>query len=106
MAEVIISAGADADLERLVGFLLELEPAAALATFDRVLGGLAVLERYPLIGQPADQALRELFTEARLAMSRCMSSTRRTTGPWCLPCGPSAKSAIWIATKPVDRQSG
>lgn len=61
MAEVVLSEGADADLERLVDFLLELEPAAALAIFDLVGGGLAVLERYPLVGRPVADGLRELL---------------------------------------------
>lgn len=61
MAEVVLSEGADADLERLVDFILELGPAAALDTFDLVVGGLAVLERYPLIGRPVADGLRELL---------------------------------------------
>lgn len=60
MAEVIVSKGADADLERLVIFLREAEPAAALATYDLVLGGLEVLRTYPTIGRPVDDVLREL----------------------------------------------
>ncbi len=60
MAEVIVSKGADADLERLVIFLSEAEPAAALATYDLVLGALEVLQTYPTIGRPVDDVLREL----------------------------------------------
>ena len=60
MSEVIVSKGADADLERLVTFLREAEPAAALATYDLVLGGLEVLRTYPTIGRPVDDVLREL----------------------------------------------
>ncbi len=60
MAEVIVSRNADADLERLAAFLSDEEPAAALATYDLVLGGLEVLRTYPSIGRPVDQVLREL----------------------------------------------
>jgi plasmid stabilization system protein ParE len=60
VAEVIISKGADADLERLVIFLSEAEPAAAIATYDLVLGGLEVLRTYPTIGRPVDDVLKEL----------------------------------------------
>ena len=60
MAEVIVAKGADADLERRVTFLREAEPAAALATYDLVLGGLEVLRTYPTIGRPVDDVLREL----------------------------------------------
>ena len=60
MAEVIVSKGADADLQRLVKFLSEGEPAAALATYDHLLGALGVLRTYPSIGRPVDDVLREL----------------------------------------------
>jgi len=60
VAEVIVSKGADADLERLVKFLSEEEPAAALATYDHLLGALEVLRTYPSIGRPVDDVLREL----------------------------------------------
>ena len=60
MAEVVVSKGADADLERLVIFLTDAEPAAALATYALVLGALEVLQTYPTIGRPVDSILREL----------------------------------------------
>ncbi|MEO8143934.1 MAG: type II toxin-antitoxin system RelE/ParE family toxin [Betaproteobacteria bacterium] len=60
MAEVIVSRNADADLDRLVTFLRDGGPAAALATYDLVLGALEVLRTYPSIGRPVDQVLREL----------------------------------------------
>ena len=60
MAEVVVSRHADADLERFVEFLLGEEPAAALATYDLVLGALEVLRSYPSIGRPVDHLLREL----------------------------------------------
>ena len=60
MAEVIVSKNADADLDRLVTFLGNEEPAVALATYDLVLGALEVLRTYPSIGRPVDGVLREL----------------------------------------------
>lgn len=60
MAEVVVSPNADADIGRLVDFLIEQEPAAALATYDLVFGALAVLRTYPLIGRPVASGLREL----------------------------------------------
>lgn len=60
MAEVVVSRNADADLERLVAFLSDEEPAAALATYDLLLGALELLRTYPSIGRPVDDLLREL----------------------------------------------
>ncbi len=60
MAEVIVSENADADLDRLVEFLIEQEPVAALATYDLLLGALEVLRTYPSIGRPVDDGLWEL----------------------------------------------
>lgn len=60
MAEVIVSKNADADLDRLVAFLSDEQPASALATYDLLLGALEVLRTYPTIGRPVDDVLREL----------------------------------------------
>ncbi len=60
MAQVIYSPAAWADLERLPEFLLEDDPAAALATSDLVTGAIAVLAHHPLIGRPCAGDLREL----------------------------------------------
>ncbi len=60
MAEVIVSKSADADLSRLVEFLIREEPVAALQTYDLLLGALEVLRTYPSIGRPVDGILREL----------------------------------------------
>ena len=60
MAEVVVSKNAHADLDRLVAFLGDDEPAAALATYDLLLGGLEILRAYPTIGRPVDGVLREL----------------------------------------------
>lgn len=48
------------DLGRLTDFLLQDEPAAALATVDLITEAVQVLENHPLIGRPAEQGLREL----------------------------------------------
>ena len=60
MAAVIVTKNADADLDRLVTFLSDDEPAAALATYDLLLGALEVLRTYPSIGRPVGDVLREL----------------------------------------------
>jgi plasmid stabilization system protein ParE len=60
VAEVIVSKRADADLDRLVKFLGNEEPVAALETYDLLLGGLEILRDYPSIGRPVDSVLREL----------------------------------------------
>jgi len=60
VAEVVVTRHADADLSRLVDFLADEEPAAALATYDLVLGALELLRTYPSIGRPMDGILREL----------------------------------------------
>jgi len=60
VAEVIVSRSADADLSRLVDFLILEEPVAALRTYDLLLGALEVLRTYPSIGRPVDGILREL----------------------------------------------
>jgi plasmid stabilization system protein ParE len=60
VAEVVFTPNADADLARLVAFLAEEEPVAALKTYDLLLGGLEILRSYPSIGRPVDGVLREL----------------------------------------------
>lgn len=60
MARLIYSARALSDLERLTDFLLETDPAAALATADLIIQAVEILVDHPLIGRPAEQGLREL----------------------------------------------
>lgn len=64
MARLIYSEQALADLERLSDFLLEQDPAAALATLDLTLDltaeALAILRRHPYIGRQLDDDLYEL----------------------------------------------
>jgi plasmid stabilization system protein ParE len=60
LARLVVAEAARTDLERLVDFLAEHDPAAAEETASLVLDGLAVLERHPLMGRPAEEGLREL----------------------------------------------
>jgi plasmid stabilization system protein ParE len=60
VARLVFAAGAEADLDRLYRFLATEDPVAADAIADLVLEGVSVLERHPLIGRPAEEALREL----------------------------------------------
>lgn len=61
MVEISYSARALRDLERLVDFLLETEPAAAAGTVELILEGVELLRRHPLIGRPhAVDGTREL----------------------------------------------
>lgn len=57
---VLLSAHAEEDLGRIVGFLLATEPAMAAATGELVIDALEVLGRHPLIGRPAEEGFREL----------------------------------------------
>jgi plasmid stabilization system protein ParE len=49
-----------ADLGRLMNFLLDKEPLAALATVDLIAEAVEVLANHPLIGRTTEQDLREL----------------------------------------------
>lgn len=60
MARLIYSDQALADLERLVDFLAEQDPAAALLTIDLIEEALAILRRHPHVGREVDVDLREL----------------------------------------------
>ncbi len=60
MARLNLAAGAEADLDRLYGFLVASDPVAADAVADLILEGIAILERHPLIGRPAEEGKREL----------------------------------------------
>lgn len=60
MARVILDENAEQDLVRLVEFLLAEDPAAAGRINDLIRGALAMLERHPLIGRPAEDGLHEL----------------------------------------------
>ena len=60
MAHVVYTPAALEDLERLVDFLLEDDPAAAVATTELVAGALEMLGKHPLLGRVATTNLREL----------------------------------------------
>lgn len=60
MAHVIYAPAALDDLERTVDFLLESDEAAAFATTDLITSAIAMLEKHPLLGRVASDALREL----------------------------------------------
>lgn len=49
-----------ADLRRLTDFLIDADPIAAQDTIALINEAVAVLERHPLLGRPAEQGLREL----------------------------------------------
>ncbi|TMH81225.1 MAG: type II toxin-antitoxin system RelE/ParE family toxin [Betaproteobacteria bacterium] len=60
MASVSYAQPALADLERLCDLLAESDPHAASQTIDLVFEAVAILERHPLVGHPAEADLREL----------------------------------------------
>ena len=60
MASVLLSSRAFDDLDRLVDFLLEVDPASAAATSELILDALGILEAHPYMGRPAGGELREL----------------------------------------------
>ena len=60
MAQVIFSAEALADLERLAEFLAEQAPDSAPGMLERVIDAAAILENHPLVGRRAEGEFREL----------------------------------------------
>lgn len=60
MAQLIYSRRALSDFERLTNFLLDTEPAAALATVELISEAVGILANHPLVGRPAEDNLREL----------------------------------------------
>ncbi len=60
MSVVNFSERALHDLERIFDFLQQEAPEFALASGQLIVDATAVLQRHPLIGRPAPQALREL----------------------------------------------
>lgn len=57
---MIYTARALADLDRLTDFLVEADPGSAVQTVGLITEAMQVLANHPLIGRPAEQALREL----------------------------------------------
>jgi plasmid stabilization system protein ParE len=60
VARLALDAGAREDLERLAGFLLATDAAAAAETESLIFDALAILEDHPLIGRLVEGELREL----------------------------------------------
>lgn len=60
MARLIYTERALSDLERLVDFLLPVDPVAAEETVDLITEAVQILENHPFVGRPAEQGLREL----------------------------------------------
>lgn len=61
MARITYAPAAVLDLERLHDFLVGRDPEAALAAAEAIVEAVAVLERHPLIGRPAEAGMRELI---------------------------------------------
>jgi addiction module RelE/StbE family toxin len=60
MAKISYSGQALADLERISDFLSESGASAQLEALDLIEEAVNILTRHPLIGRPAEGALREL----------------------------------------------
>ena len=60
MAKIKILPSAEADLARLVNFLMSEDPAAALGTYDVIVSAIDMLALHPLIGRTTEHGYREL----------------------------------------------
>jgi plasmid stabilization system protein ParE len=60
VAQVVYSAEALADLERIIEFLLESSPQSAGAALAQIRSAVAILEAHARIGRRVDAHLREL----------------------------------------------
>lgn len=60
MPQVVYSRRALDDLERLFGFLLEEDPAAALDASAAIQSGVGILSHHPLVGRRITADLHEL----------------------------------------------
>lgn len=61
MARLIYTRRALADLERLVDFLFEDEPAVAIQTAELITEAVQILDNHPNVGRPAGDDIRELI---------------------------------------------
>lgn len=61
MAQVVYSARALSDLERLIGFLLEADVPFAKQAADHIIEAVGVLANHPFIGRSVEAGLRELI---------------------------------------------
>jgi addiction module RelE/StbE family toxin len=60
LAQLSYTAGALRDLDRLVDFLIDLEPTAATRTAELIAEAVEVLANHPLVGRRAEMSYREL----------------------------------------------
>lgn len=60
MARLIYTRRALTDLERLVDFLLNADPATAQDTGALIIEAVQILANHPLVGRPVEDELREL----------------------------------------------
>lgn len=60
MARLIYSPRAFNDLDRLVDFLIDADPAAAGETVELIAEAVSILKSHPLIGRPVEDGLRAL----------------------------------------------
>jgi addiction module RelE/StbE family toxin len=61
MPQVHFTEQALSDLERIFDFLAQHDPALSEYAADEIVDATAILQRHPLIGRPAQDALRELI---------------------------------------------
>ena len=60
MAQLIYTAAALADFDRLVDFLIDAEPSAAVEAARLIAEAIDLLANHPLVGRPVEKGLREL----------------------------------------------
>jgi plasmid stabilization system protein ParE len=60
VAQIIYSADAFTDFERIVDFLFESSPEQAAEALHKIRSAIAILDAHPLIGRRVDAHIREL----------------------------------------------
>jgi plasmid stabilization system protein ParE len=60
MTRLVYTRRALTDMERMVDFLLENDPALAVQTFDLIESAMSILTKHPLVGRPVEHDLHEL----------------------------------------------
>jgi addiction module RelE/StbE family toxin len=60
LAQLIYTAAALADFDRLVDFLIDAEPLAAVEAARLIAEAVEMLADHPLVGRPVEKGLREL----------------------------------------------
>ena len=94
MARLIYAGRALNDLERLVDFLAQSDPLAALDTLGLIEEAVAILERHPLIGREVEQGLRELVI------------SRGSTGYVALYSHEEAHDTVFVLALRHQREAG